>query len=215
MSTIYDPAGDTPIGFIEYHQTRRGDVLSSVRIARFRDGSSDEDRAEAHVAGSLEAIRGRSFIRDAHGQNIVDLAIDVAGGRLTGSYAKDGGRHEIDEHVDLPPGTYWGPLIFLVLKNFDANAEDDRVIFRTVAPTPAPRVLDMELRRVQKATLERVGNQVDTVQFELRPTVHWTIDPLVHLVTPVADFWVAPGQPPALARFSGPRNYARQPIRIQ
>ena len=214
MSTIYDPTGDTPIGFIEYHQTRRGDILSCVRIAHFRDGSSDEDRAEAHAAGSLEAIGGRSFIRDARGQAIVDLAIDVGGGHLTG-YVQDGERQGIDERVALPPGTYWGPLIFLVLKNFDANAEDDRVVFRTVAPTPQPRVLDMELRRVQEAAVERVGIRVDTVQFELRPRIHWMIDPLVHLVVPATDFWVSPGEPPALARFSGPRNYGRQAIRIQ
>jgi len=45
--------------------------------------------------------------------------------------------------------------------------------------------------------------------------IHWMIDPLVHLVAPATDFWVAPGEPPALARFSGPRNYGRQRIRIQ
>src|SRR5437867_5393885 len=197
MSTIYDATGDTPIGFIEYHQTRRGDLLSSVRIARFRDGSSDEDRAEAHVGGALEAIRGRSLIRDVRGQATVDLAIDVGGGHLTGSYERDGERQGIDERVALPSGTYWGPLIFLVLKNFDANAENDHVVFRTVAPTPRPLVLDMELRRVQKAAVDRVGTRVDTVQFELRPTIHWTVDPLVHLVAPTAHFWVEEGEPPA------------------
>src|SRR2546428_12726487 len=36
-------------------------------------------------------------------------------------------------------------LIFIVLKNFDANAEDGRLVFRTVAPTPRPRVFCMEL----------------------------------------------------------------------
>jgi len=215
MSTIYDATGDTPIGFIEYHQRRRGDTLSSVRIARFRDGSSDEDRAEARVAGTLESIGGQSIIRDAQGRSTVDLAIDVEGGHLTGNYGGDAQRHPIEERVALPPGTYWGPLIFLVLKNFDANAEDGRVVFRTVAPTPRPLVLDMELRRIQKAAVDRVGTRIDTVQFELRPTIHWLVDPIVHLVAPTAHFWVADGEPPALARFSGPRNYARQPIVIQ
>jgi hypothetical protein len=31
--------GDTTIGFIDYHQRRRGDVLEAIRIARFSDGS--------------------------------------------------------------------------------------------------------------------------------------------------------------------------------
>src|SRR2546427_6056126 len=57
-STIYGPDGGEPIGFIEYRQTRHGDRLSSVRIAHFRDGSSDEDSAEARGAGTLEALAG-------------------------------------------------------------------------------------------------------------------------------------------------------------
>jgi len=215
MSTIYDPSGDTPIGFVEYHQRRRGDTLATVRIARFRDGSSDEDRAEARVVGTLEAIGGKSIIRDEHGRTTVDMAIDVAGGHLTGTYDKKGERHDIDERVDLSPGTYWGPLVFLVLKNFDANAQDGRVVFRTVAPTPKPMVLDMELRRVEKAAVDRVGTRVDTVQYELRPTIHWSVDPIIHLVAPTARFWVAEGEPPALARFSGPRNFGRQPMVLQ
>jgi len=215
MSTIYDPSGDTPIGFVEYHQRRRGDTLATVRVARFRDGSSDEDRAEARVVGTLEAIGGKSIIRDEHGRTTVDMAIDVAGGHLTGTYDKKGERHDIDERVDLSPGTYWGPLVFLVLKNFDANAQDGRVVFRTVAPTPKPMVLDMELRRVEKAAVDRVGTRVDTVQYELRPTIHWSVDPIIHLVAPTARFWVAEGEPPALARFSGPRNFGRQPMVLQ
>lgn len=31
----------------------------------------------------------------------------------------------------------------------------------------------------------------------------------------LTTFWVLPGEPPALARFAGPRNYAREAIRIQ
>src|SRR5262249_44049489 len=123
MTTIFDSSGDTPIGFVEYRQRRRGDTLSSVRIARFRDGSSDEDRAEARVAGTLEALGGKAIIRDEHGETTVDMAIEVAGGHLTGAYQEKGQRHDIDERVDLSPGTYWGPLVFLVLKNFDANAQ--------------------------------------------------------------------------------------------
>src|SRR2546426_10348379 len=64
-STIYRPDGGEPIGFIEYRQTRHGDRLSRVRIAHFRDGSSDEDSAEARVEGTLEALAGRTIIPEA------------------------------------------------------------------------------------------------------------------------------------------------------
>jgi hypothetical protein len=215
MSTIYRSEG-AAIGFIQYHQHRRDNVLSAVRVARFADGSSDEDHAEARVGTTLQAIAGRTIIREPDGETVVDLTIDVARGRLTGSYGRGAQRRSIDEAVALPPATYWGPLIFLVLKNFDANAEDGRVRFRTVAPTPKPIVLQMELQEVgDPVMLDRMGARLDTRQFELRPTIHWTIDPLVHLIAPNTRFWVLPGDPPALARYAGPRNYGRQPIRIE
>src|SRR5204863_47054 len=81
----------------------------------------------------------------------------------------------------LPKGTYWGPLIFIVLKNFDANAEDGRLVFRTVAPTPRPRALDLKLARGPRTVLERTGARLATRRFELEPTIHWTVDPLLRL----------------------------------
>jgi hypothetical protein len=215
FTAVYGPDGDKPIGFVEYHQHREGDLLSAVRVTRFEDGSSDEDTAQARVAGRLEAVGGRSVIRDADGEAIVDLTIDIAGDRIAGTVGRGKDRTTVDRRGDLPAGTYWGPLIFIVLKNFDANAADDRVVFRTIAPTPRPIVLDMELVRAGDAVVERQGTRLDTVRYDLNPTIHWLVDPVVRLIAPRASFWVLPGDPPALARFSGPRNYARQPIVIQ
>ena len=214
-STIYAPDGREPIGLIEYRQTRHGDRLASVRIAHFRDGSSDEDSAEARVDGTLEALAGRSIIRDTDGVPVADVTIDVAGGRIAASWGRGPDRQTLEERVELPKATYWGPLIFIVLKNFDANAEDGRLVFRTVAPTPRPRVLDLELADGPRAMLQRTGAQLDTRRFELGPTIHWTVDPLLRLVLPRASFWMLPGKPPGLARFAGPRNYAREEIVIQ
>jgi hypothetical protein len=215
MSTIYDPEGRREIGYIDYHQRRQGDRLTSVRVAHFRDGSSDEDSAEARVDGVLEAISGRSIIRNPRGEVVVDITIDVAGGRLAAVWGTDSDRQTMDEHVELPKGTYWGPLIFIVLKNFDANATDDRVVFRTVAPTPRPMVLDMAITRGSSATLERIGAPLETRRYELSPTIHWSLDPIVRLIAPEATFFMLSGEPPSLARFRGPRNYARQGIMIE
>jgi hypothetical protein len=215
MTTIHGPGGEEPIGFIEYHQTRTNDHLSSVRVARFRDGSSDEDSAEARVTDTLEAISGRSIVRDTDGTPLVDMRIDVAAGRIQATWGRDRDRHTMDEAVDLPLGTYWGPLVFIVLKNFDANAEEGRLVFRTVAPTPRPMVLDMELSRGEDTTLQRTGLRVAAKTFRLQPTIHWLIDPIVRLFAPRATFWMLPGDPPALARFIGPRNYGRQEIVIE
>ncbi len=214
-SPVYAPDGIRQIGSIEYHQHRDGDVLSTTRVTRFQDGSSDEDSAEARVAGRLEAIGGRSIIRDTDGTPVVDVTIDVAGGHLAATWGRGDDQQSIDRRVDLPPGTYWGPLIYLVLKNFDANAEDGRVVFRTVVPTPRPIIIDMLLGRAGDGVVERPGARLETTRFDLTPTVHWMVDPVIRLVAPRASFWVLPGEPPALARFSGPRNYARQPIVIQ
>ncbi|HEX7410158.1 MAG TPA: hypothetical protein VF515_21260 [Candidatus Binatia bacterium] len=215
MTSILSVDGTSTIGFVDYHQRRRGDVLEAVRIARFNDGSTDEDRVEARIGKTLQTIRGRSIIRNAKGVRTVDITIDVAGGRITGFSGLGEKRETYDERVELPPGTYWGPLIFIVIKNFEQNAVDGRLVFRTVVPTPKPRVLDMELLRQEETTVRRPGGKIDVVRFALRPTVNWLIDPVLHMLTPETNFFVKPGAPPGLARFQGPRNFAGQKIRIE
>ena len=215
MTAILSPDGAAPLGFIDYHQQRRGDVLKIVRIARFRDGSSDEDRVEARVGQTLRTLRGRSIIRNTKGIATVDLEIDVAGGRITGFSGLGDERQTYDERVDLPEGTYWGPLIFLVIKNFDKNTQDDEITFRTVVATPKPRVLDMKLLRQERTGIRRFGRRIDVLRFALRPTVNWFIDPIIRRLAPETDFFVQAGAPPGLVRFDGPRNYADQKIRIE
>jgi hypothetical protein len=215
FGTIYGPDGGEPIGFVEFRQTRHGDLLSMSRVAHFNDGSSDEDSARVRVAGALEALGGRSVIRDAAGVTTVDLTFDIAGQRIRGSWGSGGDRKTVDDHFDLSPGTYWGPLIFMVLKNFDANATDGRVVFRAVVPTPGPRVIDLELVRMEPTQLRRTGAALDVTRYDLNPTVHWAIDPLIRAFIPASHFFVRQGNPPGLARFAGPRNYAGQTIRIE
>lgn len=215
ITPIRSADGAATIGFVTYHQRRHGDLLDMVRVARFADGSSDEDRAEARAADTLEALRGRSIIRDAHGEPIVDILIDVVGGRISGFYVDGGVRKMVDERRVLPRATYWGPLIFIALKNFDENASGDRLVFNTVAPTPKPRVLNLELVRRGTVTLQRTGGRVDTIQFALRPTINWLIDPIIQRIAPETAFFVDGGQPPALARFVGPRNFAGERMRLE
>jgi len=215
MTAIWSPDATKVIGFVEYHQHRLGDRLEATRVARFADGSSDEDQVEASVGGTLEALRGRSIIRDQRGTSVVDLTIDVSAGHITGFSANGGDRKTYDEKVHLPAGTYWGPLIFIVVKNFDQNETDGRVVFRTVAATPSPRVVDMELVRDGPAAVTPPGGKLDVVLLSLRPTINWLVDPIVQRIAPSAQFFIQPGAPPALARYEGPRNYAGQEIRLE
>ncbi len=217
MTSIFAPGERRLIGFVEYHQQRRGDVLSAIRVARFKDGSSDEDRAEARITpGSMfETLRGRSIIRDTSGRSTVDLTIDVAGGHISGFSIQDGRTETYDQDVKLPPGTYWGPFVFLVLKNFDENAAGGALRFRTVTATPKPRVLDLEVERDGDDTITRPGGVVKVQRFTMRPRINVFLDPIVHMVAPRTEFLVRAGAPPALARFSGPRNYAGQAIEVE
>jgi hypothetical protein len=215
MTSVFSPDGKSTIGFIEYRQRRRGDTLEAVRIARFSDGSSDEDRVTVRIGRTLQTLRGRSMIRNTKGVPTVDVTIDVAGGHITGFSGLGGERQTYDEHVEMTPGTYWGPLIFMVIKNFEQNAADGRLVFRTVVATPKPRVFDMELLRQDQRSINRRGGRIDSVHFVLRPTVNWLVDPIIRAFAPDTNFFVQPGAPPALVRFEGPRNFAGQQIRIE
>jgi hypothetical protein len=215
MTRILSADGTTTIGVVEYHQHRTGDLLDARRVARFVDGSSDEDQVEARVGDTLVALGGRSILRDEHGTAVVDLTIDVSGGRITGFSGLGADRETYDEKVELPPGTYWGPLIFIVVRNFDQNAVDNRLSFRTVAPTPRPRVIDMELVRNGTTAVSSPGATLDVVKLELRPTINWLIDPIIQRIAPKTEFFMQPGAPPALARFEGPRNYGGQEIVLE
>ena len=78
-------------------------MLETVRVARFSDGSSDEDQAAARADGMLEALYGRSVIRDTQRRVIVDLNIDVSGGRIHGFSGLGDERELYDERVEPPP----------------------------------------------------------------------------------------------------------------
>jgi hypothetical protein len=88
-------------------------------------------------------------------------------------------------------------------------------VFRTVVPTPKPRILGMEMRRGDATTIRRTGGSLEVVRFNLTPTINWLVDPIVRRFAPETQLLVYPGTPPALARFQGPRNYAGQRIRIE
>jgi hypothetical protein len=215
-TTIWSEDGKRVLGVIEYRQQRTKDRMHITRLARFRDGSSDEDEADVRVGERLESIGGRSIIRDKRGKPVVDLAVDVAGKRVKGFYLDDGKRVAVDEEADIGPGTYWGPLINLVLKNFAANADGDTLVFQTVAVTPKPRVIDFEVKRVGAATVSRIaGGKVATTRYTLLPTINFLIDPILQRFVPKTEFFMDDGKPPMLVKFAGPRNYAGQKMRLE
>lgn len=214
-SPIWSPDGKRRIGLVDYRQRREGNRLVITRAARFDDGSSDEDEAEVRVGDRLESIRGRMVIRDTRGKATVDVAIDVAKKRLTGFYVDDGKRVAVDQEADIGPGTYWGALFNLVLKNFEKNATDGTVTFQTVAITPKPRVLDMEFSRAGATTVDRTGGAVKVTRFTLFPTVNFLIDPILRRFVPKTDFFMDDGKPAMLVRFDGPRNYTGVMMRLE
>lgn len=214
-SNVFAKDGSQPIGFVEYVQHRKADTLEAKRVAWFNDGSSDEDSVVAKVGKTLRLVRGQSIIRDSAGAPTVDMNVDVAQGRVWGFYGQGKERQEFDERGEIAPGTYFGPLVNLVLKNFDANAEGGKLVFHTIVPTPGPRQLDMEVARGSASTIQRPGHAISVVQYVMRVTVHPILNPIVRMVTPETNFFQTSDVPPALVRFAGPRNYAGQEIRIE
>lgn len=215
VTSIWSADGKKVIGTVSYHQYRDGDRLHVSRVARFADGSRDEDEAVVRVGRTLESISGRSRILDKRGRATVDLRIDVAGRRLSGFYVEDGEKQTVDEEADIGPQTYWGALYMLVLKNFAANAAGDILVVQSILPTPKPRVIDMEFSRDGSARVQRAGLTIEAERYTLLPTVNFLVDPILQRLVPKTIFLVDPGKPPLLARFDGPRNYQGQMMRIE
>jgi hypothetical protein len=61
----------------------------------------------------------------------------------------------------------------------------------------------------------RPGGKLDVEKFAMRPTINWLVDPIIQRLVPTTEFYVRTGEPPALARYEGPRNYAGQEIRLE
>jgi hypothetical protein len=215
FSSILSPDSSKIIGIIEFHQHMRAGILKIQRVARFVDGSSDEDQVDVRIGTTIESVGGRLIIRDTKGRPTVDLKIDVAGGHITGFSGTGEERKDYDEKVELTPATYWGPLIFILLKNFEQNAVDGKLAFQTVVATPKPRIIGMELLAQDQTALRLHGLEIPATKFILRPAIHPLIDPIVRLFAPDTFFFIQLGAPPALVRFEGPRNYAGQKIRIE
>jgi hypothetical protein len=215
VTSIWSADGKKVIGTVSYHQYRDGDRLHVSRVARFADGSRDEDEAVVRVGKTLESISGRSRILDKRGKATVDLRIDVASRRLSGFYVEDGEKQTVDEEADIGPQTYWGALYMLVLKNFAANAAGDTLVVQSILPTPKPRVIDMEFSRDGSARVQRAGLTIEAERYTLLPTVNFLVDPILQRLVPKTIFLVDPGKPPLLARFEGPRNYQGQMMRIE
>jgi hypothetical protein len=213
--SIFGKDATEPIGVVHYNQRRKGDTLEAKRVAYFNDGSSDEDSVVAKVGKALRTVRGESIIRNSAGETIVDMHIDVGQGRVWGFYGQGKEKTDFDERGELPPGTYFGPLINLVLKNFDANATDGKLVFHTVVPTPSPRKMDMEVSRGDSSTIQRPGHPLPVVQYIMRVTVNPVLNPIVHMIAPDTNFFQTKDSPPAMVRFAGPRNYAGQEIRLE
>ena len=215
FSNILDKDGKEIIGVVTYTQQRKGDTLEAKRVAWFKDGSSDEDTTVAKVGKTLRTLRGQSIIRDPSGETIVDMRVDVAQGRVWGFYGQGKDRTEFDDRGKIPIGTYFGALVNLVLKNFDANVEGGKVVFHTIVPTPSPRQIDMEVTRGESSKLDRAGHAVPVADYLMRVTVNPVLNPVVRMFAPETHFFQTPDSPPSLARFAGPRNYAGQEIRIE
>jgi len=216
-SAILDPSTREQIGIIEYRQRIRKDgTLYLERTAFYADGSSDGGWAEARAGDRLEALRGEIASRDPDGRIRVEVLIDVVQGRIQGRWRNDDGSLESsDDTGDLPPGTYWGPLIFLVVKNFEANAEDGRLEVHTVQATPKPRAFDLEIVDKGHETIRLFQRGLEVNRRDLQPTLNWAVDPLLQFFTPTNSFFLLKGPPPGLARFDGVRDYRKQRILIE
>jgi hypothetical protein len=160
------------IGFVSATSVYATASFETVRVARFSDGSSDEDRRRA--AGKTDALRSVDHSQPG-GQPIVDLTIDVAWA-ITGLGLGRIGRPTMSTQ---PPAARTGGAD-LHRRGISTRT---RPAIGCLPPSRRPAALfhRPELVREGSTTLQQPGNRLDVTRYACaRPSL--AIDPIVQRI---------------------------------
>jgi hypothetical protein len=184
-------------------QVVKGDRLIADLIFHFKDGSIDDETTVYSQSGNFRLLSDHHVQKGPSFPHPMDVSIDASTGQVT-VLSSDGGKDKTEtDHVDLPPDLANG-LIFTLLKNIPADAQETKVSY--LAATPKPRLVKLSIKPQRKETFRLTGAPRRAMRFDIKAEIGGmagTIAPLIGKQPKDIYIWILGGKAPAFVRMEG------------
>lgn len=186
-------------------QVARGGEVELRTVFRFKDRSVFEESAVFTQKGVYALQSYRLLQRGPMFAEEIEISLERATGkyRVKTRARKDGREEVLEGRLEMPPDVYNG-MVLSVVKDLPRGASET---IHYVAFTPAPRLIQLELRPAGEQKVF-VGELPKTaVHYVLKPQLGMWLKlfaTLLGRVPPDEHVWIIDDEVPAFVRFEGP-----------
>lgn len=188
----------------ELVQTLRRGLVDSRMTFHFKDGSLYDETVVYSQKDVFTLVSYRLLTQGASFPGVADVSFERASGRYKGLIKdKDGDAQTLEGRLDLPPDLYNG-MASVLLRNL---APGQTVNAHTLAFTPKPRILKMELKPEGTETIFVGPLSRATTRYLVDLEIGGMMGVLASVVgkePPDLRFWIADGPARAFVKFEGP-----------
>lgn len=195
--SMSDPSGRV-IADGELTQEVSGDRVVVHARWRFADGRLAEERDELRVGAALTQER-YSWVEIRAGQVIRRFEVDFSSGQASATtLEKDGAPKRERARLELPQGRAFAGYGVAMAVSQLGLAAGARAELTLAAFTPAPRAVQLEVRREEEERLPVAGRPIPCDRYTLHPVLPFPVRLFVHPKD--AHLWFTRAAPPALVR---------------
>jgi hypothetical protein len=169
-----------PIALGEYTQRPKADTIEVHLSFRFKDDSLHDEKAVFSQRGVFRLAWYRLRQRGPSFPTSLDAFLDAATGRYLVKHRKPGKDQDSDEgHLELPADVYPSIMQITIVKHMAKEATET---VHTVAFTPKPRVLKLEIQPSGATPFFVEGTRKMSKEYELKPE----LGPLLGVLAEIA-----------------------------
>jgi hypothetical protein len=197
-------------------QFAKGDQVTSRVIFRFKDGSVHDETTVFSQDKHFHVLTDHLVQKGPVFKDPLDVLIDASTGSVTIRSTDSHGKESVsDEHIDLPEDLANG-LIFVLLKNLEANAENPKVAM--LATTPKARLVKLAISRQGLEPFKVTGFSRKAIHYVVKIEIGGAAGVLAPLIgKKPADIhvWILEGDAPVFLKSEGPLFYGGPVWRIE
>jgi hypothetical protein len=201
-------ADGAPLGEQRFRAVVNGDILALTVVTRFTNGEQWDETAEMDLH---DGYRAKAFhkIGRAGGKVIAEQRVDFATGHI--SWLHEGSSGE--RVVALPPDTYVGPMLGVVLADVPETAQGmaslQAIVFR-----PDPNVYTLRADVIDRENF-KIGNSSEpTTKVRLKADLGPVQNVVFASLIPTHYFWFTRETPPEFFAFEGSLGYGGPELRM-